>query len=65
MTREPDEIDLFAILSDAAYDINLTARAALLASRMSGEVDEKAMTAAEAACDRVLAVIRRYRVSKP
>ena len=65
MIREPDEIDLFAILSDAAYDINLTARAALLASRMSGEVDEKARTAAESACDRVLAAIRRYRVAKP
>jgi len=64
MTREPDEIDLFAILSDAAYDLNLTARAALLANRMEGRLDEKAMTAAEAACDRVLAAIRRYRVSK-
>ncbi len=64
MTREPDEIDIFAILSDAAYDINLTARAALLASRMEGRLDDKAMQGAEAACDRVLAAIRRYRVSR-
>ena len=63
MTREPDEIDLFGILSDAAYDLNLTARAALLASRMQGQVDEKAMHGAEVACERVLAAIRRYRVS--
>lgn len=47
------------------YDINLTARAALLASRLSGDIDDKAMQGAEAACDRVLAAIRRYRVSKP